>query len=675
MGRQVRYRKIDGIAVLSIANPPINALVPVIRARLIRRLDEIAADPEVKAVVLAGADGAFATGINHSELDEGVADPSLSTLCARLEDLTVPVVAVIQGHAAGAGFELALAAHYRVADPKARLGMPDLAIGLPPWGGASQRLPRIVGADFALHILLGAHAHPVTAPVVAPLIDHVAQGKDTLQVAIVFAKGLVSEGLGPRRSSERTDGFEDAQGYLAAVEKHKAKLERAGSNAERAVVQMVEAAQLLPFEAGVEMELAAFDDLVDTPRAKAMRHVMRAERRCGRLVGAAEPEVRDFGLIFANPQNTRAAGAILLTGARVRLFDPTPGAADKGKEAVIHRLKATAARRGLADTVVTAMARNITTVSSLADLDVVQIILENGPDDSAARGKVLSRLNDVIGSKTPVLCLTDHLDCAALAPDDMQNRVMGLSICDMDFPARLAELSIARSVSDQAVLIAQAALKRIDRRLIRSVPGQGLIGPAMLDAYLAAADALVRAGIAPRDIDAAMQDGGFARGPYALLASRPFGSFVKRAERAGRGDGFSVRLLRGGLGAHLRGLDAPELVDLAAECHDSNLDGVFELATPKDIRTAICAALVNRGVALIEQGTARRPMQIDVAMIQGYGYPRDRGGPMCHADIVGLFQTVRRGQAMADLDSDLWTPRPLFLDLQRNGKDFASLNP
>jgi 3-hydroxyacyl-CoA dehydrogenase len=665
------------VAVLGIANPPINALVPVIRSRLMKRLVEAAADPEVRAVVIIGNDGTFASGINHGELDSGIEEPDLASLCACVEDMEVPVVALIEGHAAGAGFELALAAHYRVAVPNARFGLPDLAIGLPPWGGASQRLPRLVGAASALHIMLGAHAHPVTSDLVAPLIDHVVEGDDPQQVAILFAKGLIQEGLGPRRSRDRSDGFRDAAGYAQAIERHRADVMEKGSAVERSVLQMVEAAQLLPFDAGVEMERAAFDDLVGTPRARALRHVMRAERRCGRLVGAVEPEVRSLGLIYANPQNMRLAAAALLVGNQVRLFDPTQGAAEKAAESIFTRLTATAERRGHSEKSVAAMRRNLSVVSALPDLAGVQLVVENGPDDPRIRRNVLNALFEALGKSAPILCMTDHMDCADLAPDPLRDRVMGLYLSEMDFPARLAEISAGAAVSDQALLIAQAGLKRLDRRLVRSRPMGGMIAPVMFDTYVAAADALIRAGVAPEAIEAAMTEGGFARGPYGMLANVSGQAYLARAARMAEasGTGLSHRLIQTGQGASLRRLGEVEgLKSLAAGLVDADMAKTFSFKTARDIQAAICAALVNRGVALIEAGAARRPMQIDVAMVQGFGYPRDHGGPMCHADVTGLFQVVRRCQALTPLDRQLWEPRAKFLDLQRNGQSFTAVN-
>ncbi|MGI3168455.1 enoyl-CoA hydratase-related protein [Pseudooceanicola sp. C21-150M6] len=658
------------IAVLRIDNPPLNKVNRTVRLALLRACEEIEADREVDGVVLMGGRGVFASLMPDEELDAGAPAPRLAEVCRRIEGLSKPVVAMLSGQVAGAGTDLALAAHARIATESTSFGFPEVSLGYCPSGGATQRLPRLIGCRSALHLLTEGRPMRADAPECSGLIDRFFEGGAQLDGAVTFAEELARTGDWTR-SRDRWAGLSDVTAHFEAADDMIQRSEGPRLQARRYVAELVRASVMLPFDAGCAMEESYFDELLAQPLSRGLRRAQSSEAAAMQAPGLAS-RASIFGVTPANGLAERLAGTIILAGSRVIVQDPMPEVLTRFVEDLSPKVEARVEMRVLASGVsCPSLVSPEPAPEALAGADIVFVA---APDDATHMQAALQRLAPSLrDSATILLCLTDHLDPAPMVPDWLRPRVMALGFADRSYPARLAELSVGPQVNPAVLDTARTALRGLGRRVVVSRAGQGMIEAGLIDALVRAADALVRAGLDPARIEQVLRSRGYARGPYGIVLNvGP--SYQRRADRDFHVAGLSSALidqelsltLNEGLIQGMSRLGAsfgrPELAE-----HGAALDDAAIFA-------AIDAALVVAGARLIEAGTAARSSDIDLAMLHGLGYPRDRGGPMAAADIEGLFQTVLRLKSLSAIDADIWGAGGLLLDLQRNGRRFGDLD-
>lgn len=662
------------IAVVRMDNPPLNAVSLGLIRRILTDLSSIETAMDVDAVVLSGAPGIFATSLPIREIEthaEGAT--ALRDLCARIEDFPKPVVAALAGHVAGAGMDIALAAHARVAEARARLGFPDLHIGLCPSGGATQRLPRLIGADRALAFLIGAVPHPAEAPVCRGLVDRLVRDGTVMDAALALAEEVADNGLWGR-TRDRTDGFGDMAAYRAAIADWRAR-PGAERMAERGMIDAVEAAPMLTFDAGCAKEAAIWEDLHQTPRSRGLRRARFSEQRARRLTARTSDVPVSFAAYPVSTAAGRIVGAAALAGAQSLLVDAHADQAIQVLGDVRYRLTRQAELRDLSVTQGQAIADRVRASGNLSDLAQASVILVSpGAGGAPGLARRLAEVAPYVSDRAVVLCLTGEEDCEWLAPPSLAGRVMGLSIADMDFPARLAEVKVSDGTSLRALALAQAALRVLGRVMVRTPAGLPSLTNRMLDALMAGADMLAALGVPPAQIDKALISHGVARGAYGLLRQVNATAYLARADQAGRAQRLSARMLREGIAPPVGGQSNAMLDGLAAGLRPGPVWSPGEAV----IRTAITLALVNAGCELIAAGAAERPMQVDVAMIQGWGYPRETGGPMAEADQMGLPALVEfagrlstRAGAKAQA---VWAPHRILVDLAADQGRFVDID-
>lgn len=663
------------LAVLRMSSPPLNAVASGLRRQMAADLARIDEDSTVDAVLLIGAPGVFATSLPVAELEAPVSEisvpgaPSLAALCSQIESLSKPVIACLDGHVAGAGMDLALAAHVRVALPNARLGFPDLHVGLCPSGGATQRLPRLIGADRALGFLLGATPYPAHAPICAGLIDRLARDRSLQAEGIAMAEALHDGGLWVR-TRDRLDGFDAPRDYAAAIATWRKRSGEGRPDLQR-IIDLVEAAPLLEFQAGLAKEEAAHEDLRDTARSRGLRRARHSEQRCTALTeglsggcSGADPRGLSVAITPATVAGGRIAGAAALAGVSSRLFD-----ADEARALQIlgdtrfHLTRHAEARGTSGDP-----AGRVTALRDprwLAEAQVVFVTFaaEGTADPAEAWAQRLAELTPHLGPETVVLCVDAGRDCAALAPSRIAARVIGVTLPDMDFTARLAELSVGPQTDPQAMATASALLQRMGRVVVPGPQGASLT-MRLFDNIMATTDRLVQAGVAPVAFAQAAQVRGHARGPLELLAQvaqvDPRG-YLARASAAGRGGSFTSVLLRDGIAVPRGGRSSPLADQLAARL----AGGRSWSPLPEVLASAFTLAIVNEGCRLIADGRADEAEQIDVVMLQGWGYARHTGGPMSKADQMGAARLVQLSEHLVRMDPALWTPHPILADMAR----------
>lgn len=655
------------IAVIRIVNPPINAVSLPIRQMVVTALTEVSRSNDISGAVLCGAGGMFATGIPLRELEDGPAAPVLGEVCQVIEMLDKPVVALLTGHVAAAGLEMALAAHARIAVAGAKLGLPDFRLGLSPGGGATQRLPRLIGAAGALEMMLEAQPHPAQAPLCQPLIDRFANGPSALEEAVAMAAEMAQSG-GWVRTRDRTDGLLDPAGFRQAVLARRARLTTPPDQMTLRIIEAVEAAQLLPFEAGLAFEASCFDDLRQTPQSRGLRRARQSEQKANRLTSVTGPKVTDFAVTGSRQAMIRVGGAVLMNGGKLTIYSATPGEAEAVREDLWARSQPGLAARGPA---ALALAEaGLTATEDLADLAEVQALFTTMPATGEALTSQLTEVAAHLGPEAVVLCQTDRKDIPHFVPQALAGRVYGVALADRDFPARAAEVSVPEDAPQSAVAMAQSALWKLGRLTVRGTAGRPMMTPDLFDTMMAAADALARGGIAPSRIETALRDRGFLRSPYALLMQANAASYLSRTLNRRSRFGLSHRILTESIVPILDGKTSVVLDYAAADVVET---GPLELSDT-DIAGAMTAALANAGCRLIAEGAAFRPMQIDTIMLHGFGYPRGWGGPMAEADLTGLRVVLDRCKGLEALDAALWSPHPMLQDFYVNGLNFLDLD-
>ncbi|MHC0054477.1 enoyl-CoA hydratase-related protein [Actibacterium sp. D379-3] len=617
MSEQVRVAVDEmGIARLVLDNPPLNALGPVLRRQLGQALARACADPAVRAILLMAAGPTFPAGAELTEAAVAPNTPDLTTLCARIEACPKPVIAVLQGTALGAGCELALAAHYRLAAAQAHIGLPEVTLGLPPSAGATQRLPRLAGPAVALEMMLVGKSVTAAEAARLGLVDRVAEG-DLDTAARTYAAELLAGGAGPRPTCDRRDGLRDAAGYQAAVRDYRARVADRPIAAPGRIVDCVAAAQLLPFEAGLAYEAAAFEECADSDAARALRYAYMAERRLGVLPAPTDASARRIETVAVIGVGPVAAGwAIACLDAGVRVLpgdaaaqaDLAPRIGATYSEAILHKRLSEAQRAER-------LARLADTGADLAQADLV---IATGAVDAPALEAAMQP-GAVLALSVPP---GGAPDLSGLA------RPADALIVQVTAPAHLTRLTEVLPLPETgpgALIGLRRLLRRMGRVAVVSPAQGGGIGASVWGACARAALGLVAAGSPPETVAQALRAQGFTRAPWRTPPPAP-----------------------------------PDLR--------------MRALPPDGIVTRCLAAMANTGALLLEAGLARQPSDIDLVMIHGYGFPRWRGGPMMAADQAGLLHVQKTLQALREDDSELWAPSRLFADLIKNGRHFADLN-
>ncbi|PKP73755.1 MAG: 3-hydroxyacyl-CoA dehydrogenase [Alphaproteobacteria bacterium HGW-Alphaproteobacteria-6] len=699
MTEPVETRVADGVATITLDNPPVNALSAGLRAGALAAIERALADPAVAVIVLAAAGRTWPAGADIREFGRPPQAPSLPELCNAIAASPKPVIAALHGTALGGGLELALAARCRLAEAGTRLGLPEVTLGILPGAGGTQRLPRLIGAREALAMMTGGV--PVTAARAAEigLVDRITEGA-VLPAAEALARdhaaGRADLPLAPARAA----GGADPADYLAAITEARAALAARPAPhlpAPGRIVDCVEAALLLPEDEGMAYERAAFEELVASPEAAALRHAFLAERRAARqpdLAGVSPRKLERVGVVGGGLMGAGIATAMLSGGLTVTLVerDATALAAGLSRIATIHE-------RAVARGQMTAEAREAdwgrvhgaTEIGALAGTDLV---IEAVFEDEAVKIALFADLDRVLRPGAILATNTSYLDINRIAaatarPED----VIGLHFFSPAHVMKLLEIVVADQTAADVTATAFALARRIGKTAVRAGVCDGFIGNRILTAYRTATDFLLEDGASPYQIDRAMVGFGFPLGPYQVLdmagleiswARRkrlaplrdPARRYVAIGDRLCKAGWIGQKAGRGYYrypeGAR-QGVEDPEVLALIAAEREAK--GIVPRAvSAAEIRRRALAAMANEGVRILEEGIARCPSDIDLVLLAGYGFPRWRGGPMHSADRAGLLQVRNDLRAFAREEELFWRPADLWDELIRNGRHFADLN-
>lgn len=709
----IRQEQRDGVAILWLADPPSNILTQRTREELDQALSRAIADPDTRAIILTGQDTSAARGLSAGldlrEAETGFTAPTAADICRRIEASPKPVVALLHGLTQGAGVELALAAHARLATADAAIGFPDVMMGLCPGAGATQILARILGAQGALDLLLTQHPRLLRARAVRPLVDRlVPEDGDALAAALEMAGELAAAcaaGQPLRRSGDRDEGLADFAANATAVAARRKQVAESPNTAGARIVDCVEAAGLLPYAAGLDFEAVAFQDLLDSDLSKAMRHAMFAERRAhnmpelGRARAASMPPLRKAGIVGGSVAAAGLAVALLEAGLPVVQFERDE-AALHALEARIDAAVAAAVRAGRipgADVAQRrALWRGTMQLSDMADAD---LLIEAVADILTTKTQVMAAL-DRMAADGAILLTTSarHPIDQVAAATTRPAQVLGLRMPAPAHLTRLAEVIPGRATSDMAVARVVLLLRdRLRRVVVRAGTGGGSLGDPVMAAMRAAGASMLRLGVTPAQIDSALIAHGFAQGLFrqmdmtGLEVCLQQGRILADRVQAGHPAASGTRYLddldrlvmagrtgqRAGRGYYLwqegEALSDPAvlaILDVAGGREGLSAPGL----TPEAIVLRVIAAMANAGARALRAGAALRPSDIDTVMIHAHGFPRWHGGPMKAADLVGLFDIQQALKRFAAEDPSLYAPDPGFAALVREGENFDALN-
>jgi len=689
----VDYQLDDGIAVLVIANPPGNALTLGVRRGLQAALARAAHAPEVHAIVLAGADGVFCAGTDMAGLDTGalLQAPTTGELQALLEASAKPVVAALEGAALGEGFELALAAHWRVASREARLGLPDLKLGLIPGAGGTLRCTRLAGAAAALEMIGAARALGAPRALELGLVDALAD--PARPAALALARQALTEQRPLRRASAAQErvGTVDPGVFAAARRKLHAKAH--GQLAPARLIDCIEAACTRPPAEALRLERESFLECLASPERRARVHVFLAERAARTVPdvphGLQPLPIRTAAVIGAGTMGTGIAMTFASAGIPVVVLEASPAALEKGLALVRKNYAASVARGSLSQQRADAAAGLVTGSGDYAALGGADIVIEAVFEDLKVKQEVFARLDAVAAPHAILATNTSTLDIDAIAASTTRpGQVVGTHFFSPAHVMKLLENVRGRRTSAQTLITVMALGTRLGKVPVLAGNCDGFIGNRMLMYYGAQAEFLLEQGATPEQIDRVIEGFGFAMGPLAVrdLAGNDVGLLIRKGRRLPPDERWSPILERlveaGRLGQKAgRGyyryegrarLPDPGVMELI-EGVSRELGITRRPIADEEILASLLHPLVNEGARLLAEGIAQRASDIDVVYVNGYGFPAWRGGPMYWAQHAGISNVVDTMRRLSATNGARWQPAPLLERMAATGEGWDNV--
>ncbi len=697
------YEVHGAVAVITLNNPPVNGLGYATRKAVAEGIDQAEADAAIKAVVITGAGKAFSGGADIREFGspKALAEPNLHSLIAKVEACSKPVIAAIHTVCMGGGLELSLGCHYRVAAPGAKIALPEVKIGLLPGAGGTQRLPRALGVEPALNMIVSGEAVESQLLAMVPgqkLFDKIT-GSDVLGDALDFAETVIAKHADgsplPRvrdlkaRHAEPDAYFQFARNMVAAQAKH--------FPAPLRCLEAVAASVYKPFDEGIKAEREGFLALMMTPESKALRHAFFAERATSKIPDVPEDtpkrEIRKVAVIGAGTMGGGISMNFLNAGIPVVILEMKQDALDRGLATIRKNYEAQVKKGKLKEDKYQQRMALLSTTLSYAEIGDADLVIEAVFEDIGVKQQVFEQLDAVMKPGAILASNTSTLDVNRIAaftkrPED----VIGMHFFSPANVMKLLEVVRGAKTAKDVLATVMALGKTIRKTCVVSGVCDGFIGNRMIEQYSRQAGFLLEEGCTPQQVDKAVEKFGFAMGPFRM------------GDLAGNDVGWYIRKRRYQEKPHLRYSKTADLLcemgrfgqktgagwyDYAAGKRDAIPSPVVvemieqyraaQGITPRKISDEeivhrLVFSLVNEAAHILEEGIALRASDIDMVYLTGYGFPLWRGGPMCYADTVGLYNVVEAMKRFARNpldDASFWQPAPLIQRLVAEGKSFT----
>jgi 3-hydroxyacyl-CoA dehydrogenase len=701
MSDLVQLTKDHGIAVITINNPPVNALSPGVPEGIAAAIEQIDKDDSVKAAVLIGGGKTFVAGADIKEFGKITSGKSgggleLPLLLLKIEDCRKPVIMAIHGSAFGGGLELAMSGHYRVAVPSAQVGQPEVKLGIIPGAAGTQRLPRLVGAGKAVEMCAEGNPSKAAEALRFGIIDRLIEG-DLLTGAVAFAREIADKPV--RKTRERNDklGSADENATIFAGARENARKRQRGMIAPLAAIDAVEAATKLPFEEGSKLERKLFLDCLFSDQSKALIHVFFGEREVAKI-----PDIpKETSLIPVNTAAVVGAGtmgggiAMVLAnaGIPVLLKEADQAALDKGL-ANIQKNYATSVKRGrFTQSFVDERLKLIQPTLSYDSFRNVDMVIEAVFEGMTLKKEVFAELDRVSKPGAILASNTSTLNIDEIASSTARPQsVVGTHFFSPANVMRLLEIVRGKASSKEVIATCMQLSKRIGKIGVLVGNCRGFVGNRMFHPYIRESVFLLEEGASVEAVDSALYDFGMAMGPLAVgdLAGLDVGWRIRKEyrhlEKPGIRQAFAGdRLCEMGrygqktsagwykYDENRRAIPDLEVAELVRKWSVEARIPQREISKEEIVDRCVYA-LVNEGARILEEGYALRAVDIDIIYLNGYGFPAHRGGPMWYADTIGLKQVYDRIEEFHKQHGELWEPAPLLKRLAEEGKKFADFH-
>ncbi len=694
MSDVVSYQLQENIGVISVNSPPVNALSQAVRQGILEGIKAAQAD-DSDAIVIRCEGRTFIAGADITEFGKPPLDPWLPEVLVAIENSKKPVIAAIHGTALGGGFEVALACHYRCAVASAKVGLPEVKLGLLPGAGGTQRVPRVAGVKAALDMITSGN--PVAAPKAKDmgLVDEIIDGDDLASGAVSYAKDLIASGAPLKRIRDITIDKQTIEpGFFDNARKQLAKRAR-GQIAQDRIVSCIEAAVNLPMDEGLARERELFQELVKSPESAAMRHIFFAERQAAKIKDLPkDTPLRDVNSVAIIGGGTMGGGIAMCfanVGIPVILLEVNDEALQRGMGIIRKNYNITVQKGKMSEEQMEQRIKLIQGSTDYAEISDVDLVIEAVFENLELKKEIFAKLDGVCKAGAILATNTSYQDVDAIAaatkrPED----VLGLHFFSPANVMKLLEVVRGEKTADDVLATSMAIGKKIGKVCALSRVCYGFIGNRMLGGYGREAQMLLLDGCTPEQVDSTLEEFGMAMGPLAMgdLAGLDVGYKARQARTDLPDD---PRLYRMGtllveMGRHgqktgsgfykydpetRRRESDPEVEALIKE-EAAKLEVEQRDISKEEILARCFYPLINEGAKILEEGIAQRPSDIDVVYVFGYAFPVAKGGPMFYADQVGLKNVYDKICEFRDrYGADYWQPAPLLEKLANEGKTFA----
>jgi 3-hydroxyacyl-CoA dehydrogenase len=692
----VDYTTRDGIAVITLNNPPVNGLGFSTRLGIVEGIERAQADASVRAIVLIGAGKAFSGGADITEFNtpKATQEPTLHTVIKVVEASSKPVVAAIHGVAMGGGLELALGAHYRIASAGAQIALPEVKLGLLPGAGGTQRLPRAVGLETALNMIVSGA--PVMSEKLAGsgLFDQMAEG-DLLDAAIKFAQEAGAQNGQHPLVRERKIEHPNAEGFIQFARNMVTPLAK-NFPAPLKCIDAVAAGVKLGFDKGLAVERECFVALVQTPESRALRHAFFGERAASKIpdVPSNTPvrKIERIGVIGAGTMGGGIAMNFINAGLPVTLLETKQEALDRGLATIRKNYESAVKKGRLTAEKLEERLALITPTLAYEDLKDADLIVEAVFEELGVKEQVFSKLDQVAKKGAILASNTSTLDVDEIAaftkrPED----VVGMHFFSPANVMKLLEVVRGAKTSKDVLATVMQLAKKIKKTAVVSGVCDGFIGNRMIEQYLRQALFMLEEGALPAQVDRAIEKFGFAMGPFRMsdLAGNDIGWAIRKRRYQEKPDlkysKIADRLCETGRFGQKTGAGwydykagdrtahSSKIVDEMIVAYSQEQGVERRKISDDEIVERLVLALVNEGALILDEGIASKASDIDMVYLTGYGFPLHRGGPMLYADTVGLYNVERAMRKYAaQPNGDAWQPAASVTGLAAAGRGFNS---
>ena len=695
----VKYKILDEIALIEISNPPVNAISGDVRIGLLDTINKLAENDLIKAIVITAPERTFLAGADIKEFGRNIDAPVLGEICDIIENLDKIVVASLHGTPLGGGLEVAMSAHYRIAAPKTKVGLPEVLLGILPGAGGTQRLPRLCGVSMALDMMLtGKHVN-VEDAFKNGIIDEIALDGNTVENGIEYAKKLIDKGFAVRPTSKKIDKINNREEINKVIQKIKLDTLSKSKNlfSPHAIIKSVEQGLDLDFASSIQNERKLFKECIESPQRQGLIHSFFSERantKVPELEKGNAKELNKIGVIGGGTMGTGISMAAMNAGLSVIMIEQDKASIDKA----LGKINATYDRNVKLGRIsieqknqIMSLFSAVTDMGMLSDRDLV---IEAVFEEMEVKKEVFIKLNKICNENCILASNTSYLNVNEIASVvNDPSRVIGLHFFSPANIMKLLEIVVADKTSNDTVATAFSLAKKMKKVPVRSGVCDGFIGNRILSKYLIGTYHMVEDGASPFHVDKVLRDFGCAMGVFQVIdlaggdigwATRkrkaPFrhkdDRYVEIADRVCENGWFGQKTSKGYYlyGDNIEPLTPNPEIDVICNSERQRVGIKVKTFSDQEILDRYIAAMVYEGAKILQEKIAVRPSDIDVVYTNGYGFPRWRGGPMKYADMVGLDKILSNIKKFSEEDCRFWSPPELLIELVKNNKNFDSLN-